>query len=140
MRIYFGGSIRGGTHDRELYLRLIEVLQGYGDVLTEHIFHENADRHLDPATLERSIYEQDMEWLTAADVVVAEVTGVSLGVGYEIGQADAMGKRVLCLYREQEGRMLSAMLLGNPKLTVRAYRDTETLADAKAIFDEFFHG
>ena len=37
-KIYFCGSIRGGTQDRELYLRIIKQLQGYGEVLTEHVF------------------------------------------------------------------------------------------------------
>jgi len=32
-------------------------------------------------------------------VVVAEVTQASLGVGYEIGRAVAMNKRILCLFR-----------------------------------------
>ena len=32
-------------------------------------------------------------------VLVAEVTQVSLGVGYEIGRAVAMNKSILCLYR-----------------------------------------
>ena len=31
--------------------------------------------------------------------VIAEVTQPSLGVGYEIGRALAMGKKILCLYR-----------------------------------------
>jgi len=35
--------------------------------------------------------------------VVAEVTIPSLGVGYEIGRAVAMGKRVLCLNRPKDG-------------------------------------
>ena len=34
-------------------------------------------------------------------VLVAEVTQVSLGVGYELGRAVAMGKKTLCLYRPQ---------------------------------------
>lgn len=36
--------------------------------------------------------------------VVAEVTQPSLGVGYEIGRAVAMNKRILCLYRPQENK------------------------------------
>ncbi len=35
-------------------------------------------------------------------VLVAEVTQVSMGVGYEIGRAAGMGKKILCLYRPQE--------------------------------------
>ena len=37
-------------------------------------------------------------------VIVAEVTQPSLGVGYELGRAVAMGKRILCLYRPQENK------------------------------------
>ena len=33
--------------------------------------------------------------------IVAEVTQPSLGVGYELGRAVAMGKRILCIYRPQ---------------------------------------
>ena len=37
MKIYFAGSIRGGRGDAEIYAQIIEFLQGYGEVLTEHI-------------------------------------------------------------------------------------------------------
>ena len=36
--------------------------------------------------------------------MVAEVTQASLGVGYEVGRAVAMNKKILCLYRPQEGK------------------------------------
>ena len=37
-------------------------------------------------------------------VIVAEVTQPSTGVGYELGRAVAMNKRILCLYRPQENK------------------------------------
>ena len=40
-------------------------------------------------------------------VLVAEVTQVSLGVGYEIGRAVAMEKPILCLYRPQPDKSMS---------------------------------
>ena len=65
----------------------------------------------------------------ACDVVVAEVTVPSLGVGSEIGYAlHHAHKPVLCLC--QQGTHLSAMLTGNPAagLTVAFYEDvTEAL-------------
>ncbi len=36
-----------------------------------------------------------------SDIIVAEVTQPSLGVGYELGRAVAMKKPILCLYRPQ---------------------------------------
>ena len=42
--------------------------------------------------------------LQSCSVLVAEVTQVSLGVGYEIGRAVSMNKRTLCLYRPQPNK------------------------------------
>lgn len=39
-------------------------------------------------------------------VLVAEVTQPSLGVGYEIGRAVAMKKKILCLFRPESGRSM----------------------------------
>ena len=41
--------------------------------------------------------------------IVAEVTQPSLGVGYEIGRAVAMGKKILCLYRPQPDKSKESM-------------------------------
>lgn len=37
MKIYFCGSIRGGRDDVHIYRRIVEKLQSYGSVLTEHV-------------------------------------------------------------------------------------------------------
>ncbi len=37
-------------------------------------------------------------------VIVAEVTQPSLGVGYELGRAVALNKRVFCLFRPSSGK------------------------------------
>lgn len=76
-----------------------------------------------------------MEWVRESDVVVAEVSTPSLGVGYEIGQAQALGKPVLCLFRPQEGKRLSAMLSGNAYVAIREY---QTIEDIQALFKEYF--
>ena len=75
-----------------------------------------------------------MEWLNESDMVIAEVTQPSLGVGYELGWAEGK-KPIICLYREQEGKRLSAMISGNKNMTVFKYKD---LDDAKGILDEYF--
>lgn len=37
MKVYFCGSIRGGRDDVHVYRRIVEKLQSYGTVLTEHV-------------------------------------------------------------------------------------------------------
>ena len=51
------------------------------------------------------IYERDVKWLAEADFVVAEVTQPSLGVGYELGYAEAHRKPTLCLFRPSSGTL-----------------------------------
>ena len=74
--------------------------------------------------------------LTSADVVVAEVSTPSLGVGFEIASAIRWGKRVLCLYRVQEDRKLSAMIAGCPEVTVSNYL---TMEDIKTSISHFIN-
>lgn len=54
----------------------------------------------------------------------------SLGVGYELGQAESMGKRIICLYRNTEGKRLSAMSAGNTYMEIHSY---SSLEDVKKI-------
>ena len=135
MRIYFAGSIRGGRDDRENYLKIIKHLQKYGEVLTEHIGDKKISDRGDIGLSEEEIYNRDIKWLNEADVVVAEVSNPSLGVGYEIAKAGSMGKKVLCLYKIKKDKFLSAMIQGSFDVEVRKYSE---LNGAFENIDNFF--
>jgi nucleoside 2-deoxyribosyltransferase len=135
MKIYFAGSIRGRRDDKELYAEIVKKLTPFGAVLTEHVVDKNVSSDGEINISERDIYARDVEWLMSSDIVIAEVTTPSLGVGYELGLAEKLNKKILCIYREQEGKRLSAMIGGNPKITVKLYKDP---GDLDTIFGEFF--
>lgn len=134
MNIYFAGSIRGGREDAALYARIIDFLKQFGNVFTEHIGDASLTDQGDEGFTDRQIHDRDMDWLLAADVIIAEVTTVSMGVGYEIGRAVALGKEIICLYREQPGKRLSAMIAGCPSVRLFHYQKRE---EAEAILSEF---
>ena len=134
MKIYFAGSIRGGREDAALYMQIIEYLKTFGEVLTEHIGDPNLTRPGDDGPTDNYIHDRDLEWLQSADVLVAEVTAISMGVGYEIGRAVESGKKVLCLFRPDSGKNLSAMIAGCPGLELVNYRN---LADVKIVLANF---
>lgn len=134
MKIYFAGSIRGGRDDRDLYMELIQELKNYGEVLTEHVGDSELIDEGEGFT-EKHIFDRDMDWVRESDVVVAEVTTPSLGVGYELGQSEALKKPILCLYRDVEGKKLSAMILGNSYFQTKKYNDIDS---AKEIIKSFF--
>lgn len=133
MKIYFAGSIRGGREDAALYGQIILYLKNFGEVLTEHVGDVLLSEMGDDGISDRFIHDRDVQWLQAADVLVAEVTTVSMGVGYEIGRAVEAGKPVLCLFRPGLGKNLSAMIAGCDELEIANYR---TLDEAqKRIID-----
>jgi nucleoside 2-deoxyribosyltransferase len=133
MNIYFAGSIRGGRDDADFQGEIVRLLSRYGEVATEHIGKKELTDSGENLS-DEEIYERDMGWLAQADVVVAEVTTPFLGVGYEVARAETMEKPVLCLYRPEAGRRLSAMLAGNANIRVEAY---ETLEDLAETLDNF---
>jgi len=132
MKIYFAGSISGGRQDQDLYLGIINILKKYGEVLTEHVGNKELSSYGNTHMTDEEIYTQDTNWIREADIVIAEVTTTSLGVGYEIAYAESLNKRIILLYREQDNKRLSAMLKGNQKLEIVIYFKIEELKD---IFD-----
>jgi len=134
MNIYFAGSIRGGREDIELYRKIVKHLENFGTVLTEHVADSKISSYGETTLTEEEIYSRDLDWLTSSDVVIAEVSTPSLGVGFEVAKAVELNKKVLCLYRKQAGKRVSAMIAGCPELQLAEY---ETLKDALSTVDSF---
>ena len=84
---YFAAAIRGDRSN----LRNCEIIVGemkkYSLVLTEHTVIGASDRSIGrelSESEERHIYLRDMKWLREMNYFVADVTGESQGVGFEI--------------------------------------------------------
>ncbi len=135
MKIYFAGAVQGGRHDQVWYRDIIEHLQSYGEVLTSKLGDEDI-LHVESRMNTASIYNTLVEYLKQADVLVAEVTTPSLGVGYEIGLAESLDKDILCLFRNGTQKTLSAMIDGNKNLDICRY---DKLKDAQEAIDEYFN-
>ena len=135
MKIYFAGSIRAGRDDQDFYYSIINELGKYGQVLTEHIGNKSLSDQGEQGITDTYIFERDMNWVKEADLLVGEVTTPSLGVGYEIGQAESFCKRILLLYRPSEGKKLSGMLSGNSYVKIIEYKKIEEIPK---ILEDFF--
>jgi len=121
IKVYFAGSIRGGRVDAKLYERLIKYIQRTDIVLTEHIGCSNLNL-MEQGKRDCDIYDQDMNWLRTSDVIIAECTCPSLGVGYELASAEHLGKPCHIFY-DKTKTQLSAMLTGNPYFIIHPYTD-----------------
>ena len=134
MKIYFAGAIRGGRDETDIYNNIINHLSSKAEVLTEHVGSSKLTTIGETNRSDGEIFLRDMEWLQSADLVIAEVTTPSLGVGYELGIAEKLKIPALCLYRPIKGKRLSAMISGNEKFNCQAY---QTLDDAKVHINKF---
>lgn len=129
-KVYFAGSIRGGRNDADLYHDIIEYIKETDVVLTEHIGDLSLNS-LENERRDKAIYLQDTNWLKECDLVIAECTSPSLGVGYEMAYAEKLGKPVHILYRSSKCE-LSAMLTGDEYFDIHSY---ETKDEAFGIID-----
>jgi 2'-deoxynucleoside 5'-phosphate N-hydrolase len=94
MNIYFSCSITGGRQDQEVYAALVDAMQQDGHIVpTAHLSSPDVmqvEAVVDP----QDVYLRDVAWVEGCDVVIAEVSTPSHGVGYEIALACLLGKPV----------------------------------------------
>ena len=135
LKIYFAGSIRAGREYLDNQRQIIKILKRFGYVLTEHfgIADVESTEYAQGKT-DREIWLEDVTWIQESNVVVAEISTPSMGVGYEIGYAVSQGKKVLCLLNVNAAVKSSAMLSGSPDVTVQTY---STVAEAEAHIQKF---
>ena len=134
MNIYFACSITGGREYEAIYQVITRSLLKDGhEVPTAHLAESNI-LDLEKVVLPDEVYTRDVGWIQASDMLLAEVSVPSHGVGYEIGFALNHGKPVLCLY--QEGRAVSKMITGNPhpSLMIKGYGDVEQAMEYTRAF------
>lgn len=134
MKIYFACSITGGRQYEKTYQALTKLLlDGGHEVPTAHLAESNI-LQLEEISGPADIYARDINWIQTSDILLAEVSVPSHGVGYEIGYALGLKKPVLCVH--DADRAVSKMITGNPDplLLVVPYHD---LGEAFTAIDQF---
>ncbi|HMS93434.1 MAG TPA: nucleoside 2-deoxyribosyltransferase [Candidatus Saccharibacteria bacterium] len=134
MNVYFACSIRGGG-DTSNYLTIIDAIKNAGATLLSEVFVHDAIQYGGSPLPVEEIYQRDISMIQDADIVIAEVTNPSLGVGYELAYAESLHKPVLCLFNANTDRKLSAMIAGNSYNRIETYTH-DTLA---MIITQFIH-
>ena len=134
MNIYFSCSITGGRNDQKIYKSIVDhLLQNGHNVPTAHLSEQNVtglEAIVDPV----EVFERDVNWVEDCDVLIAEVSTPSHGVGYEVALALEKSKPVLCLHRQN--LRVSKMITGNTKPTMRV-SSYKTEDDALTLVDKF---
>ena len=131
VRVYLACTIRGDRSRLAIARALGAAIESAGHELLTGRFLDDKAEDEDGRLTATEVFERDLRWLDACDVLVAESSGSSYGVGFEVGyvlgRADRSGKRVLLLYDVARQNQISRMISGNvhPHCVTIAYRDAE---------------
>jgi len=128
LTIYFAGAISGGRTDVAHYRRIVQALEADGHrVLAGAVASEDVGAGGE-ALDATAIFERDLRWLEEADVLVAEVSMPSTGVGYEVATMRYRWRKpVVCLYRAEYTSRCSAMIAGDAEVELLEYSESEEL-------------
>lgn len=133
MNIYLACTVRGDRGGLAAARAIADAAERHGHtVVTRHLLADDVEA-AESALTERQVFERDLAWLDSADLLIAEASGSSYGVGFEVGymlgRADRSGQRVLLLYDTARGASVSRLIAGNShgSCTTYPYRDAEDL-------------
>lgn len=116
MRIYLACTVRGDRSSLKAVRRIHQWLTDRGhDVLTAHLLADDVEA-AEASHTDREIFLRDVTWVESADVVIAEASGSSFGVGFEVGytlgRAPHTRQRVCVLYRADRHGAISRLISG----------------------------
>jgi hypothetical protein len=138
--IYLACTVRGDRAAIVVLRVLADRLERAGHtLLTRHLLADDVDA-AESALNEREVFERDLRWLAAADVLIAEASGSTYGVGFEVGyvlgRSDVSAQRVLLLYDQSRRSRVSRLIAGNvhPCCTTYPYRSADDLLKFVEVF------
>jgi nucleoside 2-deoxyribosyltransferase len=116
MRVYLACTVRGDRGGVLAARVIAERLRVLGhEVLTSHLLEDGVDQ-AEASQSERNVFERDRGWLDACDALIAEASGSSYGVGFEVGyvtgRAPSTGQRVFVVYDAARRHQVSRLILG----------------------------
>jgi nucleoside 2-deoxyribosyltransferase len=126
MIIYCAGPIRGNDTYKNSFKKIIEFVEGLGHT----VLSEFSDKFSSTIPLtEKQIYKRDLKWIDGSKCMIAEISGPSLGVGFELSYAIFQRKLPVLALHNSEVQQISAMIVGcdSPLLTIQKYRDDEDM-------------
>jgi hypothetical protein len=133
MIIYCAGPIRGDVTYQKFYTDMIDYIENQGHTVLAEFSGKFSSTI--PLT-DKQTYKRDLKWIDGSKLMIAEISGPSLGVGFEIAYAIFQRKipvLALCILDAQN---VSSMLSGcdSPLLSIRKYKNVD---DMKSIIKNF---
>lgn len=126
MIVYCAGAIKGDTAYQKSYKEIIQFL---GSLNHTALAELSGEFNFSVPLNDKQIYARDIKWLNSSELVIAEISGPSLGVGFEIAYAIFQKKIPVLALVYSEVNKISAMITGcnSQLLTVKRYENIEDM-------------
>lgn len=139
MKVYLACTVRGDRGGIEAGRAIAARLQQLGhEVLTTHLLADDVNE-AEGALTEDAVFRRDIEWLSSCDLLVAEASGSSYGVGFEVGyvlgRAPQTGQRVILVYDRARRHAISRLITGT-RADACASFGYASIEDLVAFLDE----
>jgi hypothetical protein len=138
VRVYLACTVRGDRAGLEAARAAASRLRALGhEVLTSHLLEDRVDE-AEAGLTETEVFARDLRWLQACDLLVAEASGSTYGVGFEVGyvtgRVSASRQRVIVLFDASRRGAISRLVSGyqSPNGVAFGYR---TVAEVEEFID-----
>ena len=126
MIIYCAGPIKGDITYQKFYGEIIDFVESEGHTALAEL----SGRFTTSIPLsDKQIYKRDIKWIDGSKIMIAEISGPSLGVGFEIAYAIFLRKIPVLAVINKQVQKVSSMLSGceSPLFTIMKYADENDL-------------
>lgn len=134
MIVYCAGAIKGDIAYQDNYKKMIRFIESIDHTALAEL---NGNFKFYVPLSDKQIYTRDIKWIESSELVIAEISGPSLGVGFEIAYALFQQKIPVLALVSSEVKKISAMITGcnSRLLTIKRYKNIE---DMKNIISNYF--
>jgi len=123
MKIYLSVPIVGGRNPKLAKIICDTIEKSGNEVISKWVISDDPSFYSDP----KYVYDRDTEGVKKADLIVAEVSKPSHGVGMEIMLGITLGKKIIAI--AESNAKISTMLLGAPNITWIFYDTIEEMVE-----------
>jgi len=124
MKIYFAASLSGKNKHKESYESIVNSLKDLGHkLISDHVLKTDYESVKNASDRELvKYYKKTLHNISDSDLIVAEVSHPTIGIGHEISLAMEKGKPAIVLY--EEGVPIPQILKAVPSGNVKTYKYT----------------
>jgi len=149
MQVYFIASSRLVAQDKEIYSQMYKTISSEYKMVSDKVWKWVKtgvnDLIKSDEQAKKENYTETLKCINKADVVVMEISGHSMSMGYIVSKALEINKPVIAMYREGMEPVFIAGI-GDPKLIMVKYTPEnfekmiwESLKKARSLIDVRFN-